>query len=201
MNNSLKNYSCDGDHCRDPHGEVRVYPLGGGANLIMCRACFANENRYRMDRGRAPGMNPADWPQIDWATATVYKSADVSRNDGDTPAAPFGTKSAATPSLRAKVKAAMKADDYGKPGGRVTRLPVTYGQDRTLPKPRLVSTEAAGYDVGNELEVFLKAVDDLLDDEVWEDVADKARKPSENGTGPASTLLKLDRVRKLRKVM
>jgi len=188
MNNSLKNYSCDGDHCRDPRSEVRVYPLGGGANLIMCRACFAHENRYRMERAREPGIDPANFPTVNWDTATVYKTGEP-RNER-------------CKELDAQRKA-REGDDYGKPGGRVTRLPVTYGQDRTMPKaqPRLVSTEAAGHDVGNQLEVFLRAVDDLLDDEVWEDVADKARKPGENGTGPGSTLLKLSRVRKLRKVM
>ena len=35
-----------------PHtaGQVRVYPLGGGGNLILCRHCWAHENRYRYER-------------------------------------------------------------------------------------------------------------------------------------------------------
>ena len=44
------NPNCCGDHCTERDGEVRVYPLGGGANLILCLACWAHENRYRYDR-------------------------------------------------------------------------------------------------------------------------------------------------------
>src|SRR3954471_23290661 len=46
-----KNWNCDNDKCHQPNGEVRLYPLGGGANMILCRACWANENRYRYGRG------------------------------------------------------------------------------------------------------------------------------------------------------
>jgi hypothetical protein len=69
-----KNWNCDNDKCTDPHGEVRLYPIGGGGNLILCRACWTHENRYRADRGRDTGR-PADWPQLDWSTAEVYKPA------------------------------------------------------------------------------------------------------------------------------
>jgi hypothetical protein len=68
---SLINPECCGDKCRDPHGEVRVYPLGGGANLILCRACWAHENSYRRVRGVHYGR-PEEWPQLDWDTAEVY---------------------------------------------------------------------------------------------------------------------------------
>jgi hypothetical protein len=67
---SLINPNCCGDHCRN-NGEVRVYPLGGGANLILCHACWAHENRYRFNRGREM-KRPQDWPQLDWAKAEVY---------------------------------------------------------------------------------------------------------------------------------
>ena len=38
------NPNCDGAHCTDPAGEVRVYPLGAGGNLILCYRCWQHEN-------------------------------------------------------------------------------------------------------------------------------------------------------------
>jgi hypothetical protein len=66
-----KNVNCCGDHCTNPQGEVRVYPLGGGGNLILCHSCWANENRYRYNRG-VETKNPGNWPQLDWAKAETY---------------------------------------------------------------------------------------------------------------------------------
>ena len=66
------NPNCDGEHCTSPAGEVRLYPLGGGANLILCQACAAHENKYRYERGRATGQ-PNKWPQINWFQCEVYK--------------------------------------------------------------------------------------------------------------------------------
>ena len=71
MNDFLKNH-CDGS---GPHSgvenEVRVYPLGGNGNLIMCMACFARENRYRYERG-VETKRPQDWPQVSFFKAEVY---------------------------------------------------------------------------------------------------------------------------------
>lgn len=39
------NPNCDGDKCKPYAQEVRVYPLGGGANLMLCMPCWANENK------------------------------------------------------------------------------------------------------------------------------------------------------------
>lgn len=64
------NPNCDGSHCHSA-SEVRVYPLGGGGNLILCHACFAHENKYRFNCGRHYGR-PEEWPQVDWATAKRY---------------------------------------------------------------------------------------------------------------------------------
>lgn len=68
-----KNYGCDGAHCVIPNGETRLYPLGGGANLILCRACWAHENAYRASRG---GQR-SDFPLILWDTAPIYKCAEA----------------------------------------------------------------------------------------------------------------------------
>lgn len=67
----LHNPDCDGANCRAESGEVRVYPLGAGGNLILCRACWAHENRYRYERGRETSR-PDDWPQLSWEKAEVY---------------------------------------------------------------------------------------------------------------------------------
>ena len=69
----LKNYNCDGAHCADAHGQVRVYPLGGGANLILCQACAAHENRYRYQRGVETGQFE-NWPQVNWHACEVHQS-------------------------------------------------------------------------------------------------------------------------------
>jgi hypothetical protein len=79
------NPNCDGDHCTNEAGEVRVYPLGAGGNLILCQACWAHENRYRYDRAfeyngsKKPDIAGTEgeklWPQENWYTAKVYENA------------------------------------------------------------------------------------------------------------------------------
>jgi hypothetical protein len=71
---AVRNWECCGSHCTDAKSEVRKYPLGGGANLILCRSCWANENRYRADRARDTSR-PADFPQEKWETAEVMCEA------------------------------------------------------------------------------------------------------------------------------
>ena len=63
------NWNCDG---AEPHtrGEVRVYPLGSGGNLILCKTCFDRENRYRAIRTRETSQ---DWPQHEWQDAEIYR--------------------------------------------------------------------------------------------------------------------------------
>ena len=70
--NRNKNWNCSGERCVTPNGEVRVYPLGGGANLILCRACWTHENLYRHSRG-VTSKRPQDWPQQNWQAAEVYR--------------------------------------------------------------------------------------------------------------------------------
>jgi hypothetical protein len=67
----VKNWNCDGSHCTSSNGEVRIYPLGSGGNLILCHSCFAHENRYRAMRGRDT-KRPEDFPHISWASAKRY---------------------------------------------------------------------------------------------------------------------------------
>jgi len=60
------NPHCDGDHCRDPKGETRLYPMGGGENLVLCLSCFAHENGARLQCGDTR-------PQVNWANAIMLK--------------------------------------------------------------------------------------------------------------------------------
>lgn len=72
MINKNKNWDCDGDACTDSKSEVRVYPLGGGANLILCHSCFAHENKYRFNKAKQYKWPDDRWPQINWETAEHY---------------------------------------------------------------------------------------------------------------------------------
>lgn len=71
MANPNKNWNCDNDKCTHPSGETRLYPLGGGGNLILCHACWDYENRYRRQRGKESGQ-PENWPLKNWNSAEPY---------------------------------------------------------------------------------------------------------------------------------
>jgi hypothetical protein len=66
-----QNPNCSGGHCRSETGPVKVYPLGGGGNLILCRACWAHENDYRRQRG-LDTRAPENFPVLDWDGAELY---------------------------------------------------------------------------------------------------------------------------------
>ena len=70
---ATKNWNCDGDKCKTPDGPVKVYPIGGGGNLILCHACWGHENKSRYLKGRRYGR-PEEWPQLNWAEAEAYPS-------------------------------------------------------------------------------------------------------------------------------
>lgn len=65
------NPNCDGMQCIESEGETRVYPLGGGGNLILCSHCFYLENRYRAERAKETDM-PDAWPIVYWQDAKIY---------------------------------------------------------------------------------------------------------------------------------
>lgn len=64
-----QNPECCGSHCIRTNGEVRVYPLGGGGNLFLCRQCWSHENSFRADQRKR--YRPQDWPHVEWITARV----------------------------------------------------------------------------------------------------------------------------------
>jgi hypothetical protein len=64
--------NCDGG---GPHrsGEVRVLPIGGGGNLILCRACYGHEVGREMDRQRADGVPNSAWQiPLKWELLKIY---------------------------------------------------------------------------------------------------------------------------------
>lgn len=69
------NNNCDGTHCWAEDGEVRVLPLGGGGNLILCRSCFEYEIRYRKERNKELGT-AAQFDLPVWESLKVYKSGE-----------------------------------------------------------------------------------------------------------------------------
>lgn len=56
-----------------PHmrGALKLYPTGGGGNLILCGACWKRENHYRKERGAESGC-PENWPTPSWDDAEIY---------------------------------------------------------------------------------------------------------------------------------
>lgn len=66
------NPNCDGGHCVVPFAQVRKFPLGGGANALLCFVCFAAENRYNEEARKRPGAMPDAFPHVNWFTAEKY---------------------------------------------------------------------------------------------------------------------------------
>ena len=70
--------NCDGAGPHSGPGEIRVYPIGGGGNLLLCLHCWAGENKYNFNRGRET-QSPENFLQHDWTTARIY----ALQQDGD----------------------------------------------------------------------------------------------------------------------
>lgn len=69
----MKNWNCDNDKCKDPNGEVRILPIGGDGNLILCRVCYEHEMAFRKDRNRQlASQNQFDLPA--WEDLSVYET-------------------------------------------------------------------------------------------------------------------------------
>jgi hypothetical protein len=68
----IKNHNCDGAHCRESLGEVRVYPCPDG-EVILCEGCFAHYNAIRASmRKQAVSKETRDkWPEVKWHDAKV----------------------------------------------------------------------------------------------------------------------------------
>lgn len=64
------NPNCCGGACTSKEGQVRVYPIGNGANLILCHSCWTHENNYNASRGG----ERYGFPLRNWDTAEVYEN-------------------------------------------------------------------------------------------------------------------------------
>ena len=71
-----KNPNCDNDYCHWSDGQIRVLPLGGAGNALLCRACYQHEIEWRKGRNRELGKAfQFDIP--DWESLKVYKHAET----------------------------------------------------------------------------------------------------------------------------
>lgn len=70
----MSNPNCDNDKCLSATGEVRVLPTGGDGNLILCRACFEHELRFRVTRNRY--LSPdCRFALPSWESLKVYNAS------------------------------------------------------------------------------------------------------------------------------
>ena len=70
----LKNPNCDNDKCTHADGLVKVLPLGGDGNLIVCYSCYLHEMRYRAARNReTKGADRDNWKIPKWQDLRVYE--------------------------------------------------------------------------------------------------------------------------------
>jgi hypothetical protein len=110
----IRNWSCDGDSCVRPLGEVRLYPLGSPISvsfcirsqgevrdcpvgstteLVLCRACWERANRL----GRKSGLPPVNWHEGEvyiWTPETSLGTATTTlcRRRPGTPCAMVGLR-------------------------------------------------------------------------------------------------------------
>ena len=66
-----QNPNCDEGHCSFSQGEVKLLPLPGDANLILCRSCHSHEIRWRRERNRELSQE-ARFPLPEWESLTKY---------------------------------------------------------------------------------------------------------------------------------
>lgn len=65
------NPNCDGSHCWSEYGEVRLLPLPGHGNIILCRSCFEYEIGWRRDRNKALALE-SQYPMPEWTALHPY---------------------------------------------------------------------------------------------------------------------------------
>ncbi len=67
--------NCDGRGPCTP-GTVKVLPIGGEGNLILCRSCWNREIEYRQNRNRSLGKF-AQFDTPNWESGNVYETGEV----------------------------------------------------------------------------------------------------------------------------
>jgi hypothetical protein len=103
---------CEGDHCCEPGGEVRIYPIlsvSRAARVILCHDCWEHENRYRHERGKELGC-PEHWRTRDWDAAERCQPL---RSAAET-TAPLGIAFGQENPIRAPARAWRQIDQVGR---------------------------------------------------------------------------------------
>lgn len=68
---NIHNVNCCGSKCLEENGEVRILPLGGRSNLILCHACYVNEMEWRKLVNKAT-PETSQWPFPAWEDLKRY---------------------------------------------------------------------------------------------------------------------------------
>ena len=68
----IENANCDKNECTKINPEVRLLPYGGGGNMIVCRACYEHEMKYRKERNAETRENRFQLPK--WEDLKVYET-------------------------------------------------------------------------------------------------------------------------------
>lgn len=62
----MHNPLCEGTHCSNPTGEVRLLPTGGDSNAILCHECYLHEMQFRYHEAK-------HMPRPVWDSLKVYE--------------------------------------------------------------------------------------------------------------------------------
>ena len=61
------NVLCEGQNCTEATGEVRLYPIGGGGNMVLCRDCWDAHNAFVIEQANATdAANRKNFKTLDW---------------------------------------------------------------------------------------------------------------------------------------
>lgn len=56
------NPNCDGSSCVEDTAETRRLPTGGNSAVILCKACYSHEIRFREERNGELGFKAFELP-------------------------------------------------------------------------------------------------------------------------------------------
>ena len=73
MNNPNQNPNCDNYRCISNAGEVRVLPISGEGNAILCHSCLLHEMEFRRGRNRELG-GASQFELPAWEGLQIYEN-------------------------------------------------------------------------------------------------------------------------------
>ena len=71
----MKNPNCDNEYCLQENGTVKVLPIGGDSNAILCWACFLHEMAFRRERNKELGID-CQFKLPTWESLETYKTGE-----------------------------------------------------------------------------------------------------------------------------